>query len=129
MSSTQLQESIAFCGLVCGLCDHIGSCSCKAPIKAGDKCDKEYCPHRSCCLNNGLEGCWECSAFPCDKGRFSDENRGQTLGFLQYIRDFGKAGFINRLRLNQENGIQYGMGGAYRHKSYEEVNRLLRDGE
>ncbi|WP_122628816.1 DUF3795 domain-containing protein [Lucifera butyrica] len=55
-----------------------------------DKCDKERCYHRTCCLKNGYNGCWECPSFPCDQGRFVDENRGQALGFLQYIKDFGK---------------------------------------
>lgn len=129
MDATQLKNSIAFCGLVCGLCDHIIDCSCKAPIKKGDKCDKEFCCHRACCLKNGYDGCWECALFPCDQGRFIDENKGQMLAFLQYIKDFDKGKFINRLLLNQRKGIKYGMGGAYRLKPYEEVNRLLRHGE
>jgi hypothetical protein len=76
-----------------------------------------------------LEGCWECKSFPCSNGRFLDENKGQTLGFLQYIRKHGKEEFVSRLILNQQRGIMYGMKGAYRHKSLEEIEKLLNDRE
>lgn len=118
MDTEALQESIAFCGLVCGLCDHNDGCLCKAS-----------CHHRACCLEKGYDGCWECDEFPCDAGRFTNENRGQTLGFVEYIKEFGKARFIEKLLSNQKKGILYGMSGAYRHKTYEEVRRKLRDGE
>jgi len=127
MDTSTLQESIAYCGLVCGLCDHIRDCTCRGPIKLGDKCDKEHCPHRKCCREHDYDGCWECSLFPCNMGRFADENRGQMLGFLQYIKEFGKEKFIDRLLLNQKKEIAYGMGGAYRLKNLDEINHLLRD--
>lgn len=129
MELKMLQGSIAYCGLACGLCDHNGDCQCKAPLKQEDKCDKAFCPHRACCLKKQHDGCWECDVFPCDKGRFADENRGQTLAFVEYIKEFGKERFINKLLSNQEKGILYGMSGAYRHKTYEEVRRKLRSEE
>ena len=127
METSRMMDSIAFCGLVCGLCDQNSSCTwCRNPIHPDDKCDKDRCYHRRCCTTKGMKGCWECELFPCTNGRFADENRGQTLGFLSYIKQYGEKALIDKLVSNQKRGIKCGVKGAYRHRPIEEVERLLR---
>lgn len=130
MKSGRLDESIAFCGLVYGICDHNPDCTwCRSPLDSRDKCAKDGCYHGSCCIKCGLDGCWQCESFPCSNGRFLDADKGQMLGFLRYIRKYGKEEFVSRLVLNQRRGIMYGMKGAYRHRSVEEIEKLLNDEE
>ncbi len=126
MNIENLAQSVSYCGLVCGLCSHRTICSgCTSPTVDTDKCDKDHCPHRACCLERGLAGCWACDEFPCEKGRFMDENRGQTVGFGACIRAQGLDGFIQILLDNEARGVHYGLDGAYYHQSEETVRNLL----
>ncbi|HWI62281.1 MAG TPA: DUF3795 domain-containing protein [Symbiobacteriaceae bacterium] len=126
MAVGDLANSISYCGLVCGMCSVRATCTgCRNPIHPDDKCDKDHCYHRKCCLEHGLDGCWACSSFPCDEGRFADENRGQSVGFCQYISAHGKEALVLRLQANEAAGIPYGIGGAYRHQPLDVINRLL----
>jgi hypothetical protein len=130
MDDQELLKNVAYCGLVCSLCDHNPVCTwCRNPPCNTDRCDKDHCYHRQCCLEKGLAGCWECEDFPCSSGRFVDENRGQTVGFIKCIREQGIEGFINILQSNAGQGIRYGMSGDYRHKTEAEVLALLHSGE
>ena len=122
----ELVDSVAYCGLVCGLCDHAPECTwCRNPRSDKDKCAKDTCYHRKCCLEKGLDGCWQCNLFPCDNGRFVDENTGQAVGFIECIRKKGIKEFISVLLCNEERGIIYGMFGDYRLKPLKEIMRLL----
>ncbi|MBE3113929.1 MAG: DUF3795 domain-containing protein [Actinobacteria bacterium] len=89
-----LENTISYCGLVCGLCSNLECTGCKEPINKNDKCAKEICIHRNCSIQRNIKRCWECENYPCEKGRFSDENMGKTIGFMDYIRKYGKAEFI-----------------------------------
>jgi hypothetical protein len=74
-----------------------------------------------------LNGCWECSDFPCDAGYFAYTNasRGQFIGCIKYINEVGLKRYVETVKENLDKGIKYGMGGDYGKKSEEEVMELL----
>lgn len=126
MDSGELAASVAYCGLVCGLCDHSAICNgCRAEVCTTDGCDKAHCAIRQCCLEHDIAGCWQCAEFPCEKGRYADANRGQTVGFVTCIQDKGLDDFVTVLLTNEQRGIRYGMDGPYYHAEADTVSALL----
>jgi len=120
-----LENTISYCGLVCGLCSNSECTGCKEPINKNDKCAKEICIHRNCSIQRNIKGCWEWEDYPCEKGRFSDENMGQTIGFMDYIRKYGETEFIKKLVINHNNSIKCGRDGSYYHQPLTIIRQLL----
>ena len=92
----ELQHSqIGYCGLSCAVCAHARSACPGCREGGGDAA----CVQRRCCRERGLEGCWECERFPCDKGYFADEAwRGLCIGCVTAIREVGRERFISAAR-------------------------------
>ena len=55
-------NAIAYCGLACCVCSENKDC-----IGCQDGGCESYgwCKNYNCCKEKGLNGCWECSEFPC----------------------------------------------------------------
>ena len=55
-------NAIAYCGLVCCICSENKDCiGCQ-----NGGCDiRGWCKNYNCCKEKGLNGCWECTEFPC----------------------------------------------------------------
>ena len=122
MDPAELPGTVAYCGLVCGLCPPPRTCECRTKPKPAEA----NCYQRNCCLRKGLDGCWECDEFPCDNGYFSKGNmwRGLNVASVQCVRDGGKEGLV-RLLLARHGQEHY--HGFYTHKTPEEVLRMLQN--
>jgi hypothetical protein len=122
MDIDELSKSVAYCGLVCGLCPPPRACECRTSPKPSEA----DCYQRNCCVEKGFDGCWECDEFPCDKGYFAEGNmwRGLNIASVQCVRDIGKEGLV-KLILAHHGETNY--HGFYMHKDPEEVLRMLHD--
>ena len=99
---------IARCGLACCLCSENVTCKgCPADgFLALDWCkDANWCENRKCVLEKNLNGCYECTDSACRKGLFKDKLK--PLAFCEYIRRYGKDALLDRLAINEQNGIVY----------------------
>jgi hypothetical protein len=116
--------SVACCGLVCALDSCSENCDgCRAGMGCGDR----DCFQKECCATKGYYGCWECLDFPCGEGYFADSHlsRGQFVGCVRYIKEFGVERYVAAIVRNQDKGLRYGLNGAYGDKSEAEVLNLL----
>jgi hypothetical protein len=128
MNKQALVESIAYCGLVCGMCHLSAECDfCK---NTASLCARsEVCYQRNCCIHRKLQGCWECAEFPCGKDMHSTTHDLRIRAFVAFIKAEGTETLVDCLLTNEANGIHYGKGKDYDGKSSEEeVIRLLKTG-
>ena len=128
METGALLDSIAYCGLVCGLCHLRGECDfCK---NTASLCARsEACFQRNCCIQKGLEGCWECPDFPCGEDVHAPPFDLRIRTFMAFIKTEGAEALVDCLLRNEANDIHYGLGKDYDGKeSEEEVIRLLKTG-
>ncbi|MDF2589178.1 MAG: hypothetical protein K0S41_3019 [Anaerocolumna sp.] len=119
-------KDLAKCGLACVLCSNEECPGCKMK-SCNEGCD---CTVYQCVTQKGLDGCYQCEEFPCDK----DMLQGIRIkAFNQYARHFGKQALLDRLRDNFEHGIIYhnpsGAKGDYDILSTEdEIMQLIQYG-
>jgi hypothetical protein len=116
MTQDDLAPTVAYCGLVCGLCPAYGQCAgCRHD--GGDK----GCAIRECAQTRGLAGCWECAEFPCRQaGMGSEDWRGFMIASIQSVRAHGLAETAERVA---ERGGRPGDFGLYRGVAAEEILR------
>lgn len=121
--TSELIDTVAYCGLVCGVC--LGGCDCRAAPKPESDHALGYCYQRRCCIEKGLDGCWECESFPCGEGYFAadDEWRGLCVGLVQCIKEEGLERFVRLVRSNLGEDVPYG---EYTGKSVNEILSILR---
>jgi hypothetical protein len=120
MTTQELVESVAYCGLVCGVCSHAheGCCGCRAG--GGEK----HCCQRECCVAKRLAGCWECDTFPCDRGFFADPAwSGLCVGCVQVAKASGVETLVELYVSRLGEAVEYG---DYRFKRPEEIEAMLR---
>ena len=123
-----IAQSIAYCGLVCKLCHVADSCSgCRSVDKCcGMRTSLKGCFQYSCCIEKGIEGCWECEFAPCDKGMFSVSRDLRLRAFIRFIKDNSKERIAECLYDNMQKGIYYGHGRDYDNlASEQDVIKLL----
>jgi hypothetical protein len=129
LDSAELQRSVAFCGLVCHFCFmaaqcagcRVAGCACPGPEQDGD------CVHRRCCLERGLEGCWQCPGLgTCQSGLFAPARSSKVKAFATFIQEEGLARFITALRAGRARGWRIEKGGDYDGKPEAAVRELLR---
>lgn len=127
LDNGQVRASIAYCGLICDLCHLAAQCpGCKSD---GTTCAKhlspEGCFQRSCCLERGFRGCWECEDFPCDRDMYAADQDPKVRAMARYIREHGAGELVAGVLANREKGLDIRMGGDYDHRTEEEVLLLL----
>ncbi len=99
------EKGFAYCGLACCICSENTTCAgCR---NEGCK-DKDWCKNFNCCKSKGLNGCWECTDFPCT-GSMLDKIRIRT--FSEFIRDYGEEKLITCLERNEKAGMVYHYSG------------------
>ncbi len=87
------------------------------------------CYQRRCCLQRGLQGCWECAEFPCGKDVHGPSHDLRIRAFVAFIQVEGVETLADCLLNNEARGIHYGLGKDYDGKRSEaEVIRLLKIG-
>ena len=113
-------KSIGYCGLACGVCTH----ACNPDCRGGG--GEKGCHHRDCCVEKGLEGCWECAEFPCENGFFASTGdtafRGVNIGSVLCIQQCGKEEYLRRVVARFGKTVDYG---DYRFLDPEDVRKKL----
>ena len=117
----ELVNTIAYCGLICGVCKNVekGCPGCRNGGGAND------CYQRNCCLEKEFDGCWQCERSPCDKGFFdaSDEAwSGLCRGLIQCIKDKGVDKFVSLVQSRLGKVVEYG---DLRFKKEQEIVAML----
>lgn len=98
-SIEEIKGSIAYCGLVCKLCNAGKTGECKG---CREKCNG--CSIKECAKIRNINGCWECSQFPCEEKIF--ENKRIRV-FLQCAKDEGLHSLAAYLKNNYDEGVKY----------------------
>ena len=93
------ERGIAYCGLACVLCSNTDCAGCVNEIACG-----KDCAIGKCVIQRGIDGCYACPDYPCDEGMFQNK---RIRVFNRYAQDFGKDALIERLYVNNQNGIKY----------------------
>lgn len=98
-SIEEIKNSIAYCGLVCKLCNasKIGQCK-------GCREKSDGCSIKECSKSRGVNGCWECSKYPCEEKAFKNK---RNRVFLQCAKDEGVHSLASYLKNNYDEGIKY----------------------
>ncbi len=123
-------ESVARCGLVCGLCLPEETCRCDSNNHCGKRLSPDGCRQHDCSIEKGLRGCWECDAAPCGEDMHAP-GKVKIRAFIRCLREDGPEAFAGYLRRNLERGVVYhrdGIRGDYDLDTEEAVLSLLRDG-
>lgn len=123
------EQSIAYCGLICNLCNLEGTCNCKSDNNCGKRLSPEGCYQYNCCNTKGIKGCWECQDSPCGKDMLS-EGHTKIRAFVKCMKEDGINNFIGYIKKTQQNGMVYhrnGYTGDYDLPTEEEILKLLRE--
>jgi hypothetical protein len=136
LTAVEMANSIGYCGLACNFCHFWENCAgCKSP---DNNCPKrlspEGCYQYTCCSARGLNGCWECTAFPCGNDMFAPAHGVRIKAFVRCAKEDGVAKLAEYLQRNAEQGVRYHIenteNGDYDNLDDEvQVLRLLRTGE
>lgn len=128
----ELKESVAYCGLVCKLCHSADSCDgCRSENNCcGRHLSSDGCYQYNCCTERGLNGCWECEDFCCEKDMFSNSHDIRLRAFVRCAKEEGIDKLTEYVWENQLNGIYYGYLKDYDGLVSEDaVLKLLRSGQ
>jgi hypothetical protein len=131
MNIKEVADSIGYCGLVCKFCHESNECEgCKSDHNCcGRRLSQNGCHQYSCCVEKGINGCWECEQGPCDKDMFSEHHDIRNRVFVKCAKQEGIEKLAEYVVLNQENGIRYGYNKDYDNLGSEEaVLNLLHKG-
>jgi hypothetical protein len=79
---------------------------CRLPCRKGTEDD---CSIRTCCRDRGLELCFECADFPCD--RF--ERKEVALERAREYRELGRAAWLRRRAEQAAKGFEHHTGRYY----------------
>jgi len=93
------ERGIGYCGLACALCSYKDCVGCVGKIANGDNCEIG-----NCAAQKGGDGCFACDEYPCGQEMFKHK---RVRAFNRYMQDFGKDALVERLYINQKNGIMY----------------------
>ena len=119
----ELRETVAYCGLICGVCYGLGPepCDCRTAPKP----QEADCYQRNCCIEKGINGCWECGDFPCDNGYFGEEHggwRGLCVSSVEYVRHHGLQALVDLVVSRHGPRMDHS---PYINKTPEEVLEIL----
>lgn len=115
MTVKGIAKNIGYCGLICTFC-HESDC-CKGCKSESNRCSKylseEGCHQYKCCTEKGLEGCWECETFSCNKDMFNTSHDIRNQVFVKCAREEGVERLCEYVLKNQLQGICYGWNKDY----------------
>jgi hypothetical protein len=132
MDYTNIENSIAYCGLICKLCFLREKCDgCKT---LSTQCRHDHsdqgCYNKQCSQEKRLDGCWECSELEtCHNGIFEAGDYSKIKAFSLYIQGNGKKHFIQKIMANETKGLSVEKGKDYDHKHISEVFRMIETGK
>ena len=94
-------NKIAYCGLACCVCSRNDTC----PGCQAGGCDIHgWCKNYNCCREKSLNGCWECSVFPCADTML---DKLRIRAFARFAKEYGTDELTKCLINNKANGIVY----------------------
>lgn len=100
-TDTIYKQEITYCGLACVLCSENENC---LGCKNGGCKEHKRCKNYNCCREKGIDGCWECEAFPCNEGMLKNL---RIRAFARFAKEYGKVELVRCLLRNKEKGIVY----------------------
>lgn len=130
MTKEQIANYVAYCGLLCFLCQPSDACSCRSKNNCGKRLSSDGCFQYTCCTAKGLDGCWECPDAPCGKDMLA-KGKVKMRAFVTCIKEDGLDRFAEYIMHNAAKGIVYHrerVFGDYDLKSESDVLTLLRTG-
>jgi hypothetical protein len=131
MDHDLVKQSIAYCGLICKLCFLASKCDgCKTVNNQCEwNCSDKGCFQKSCCEENGFEGCWQCGDLQnCTQGIYQPGDHSKIKAFAICIREDGMDAFVRYVLQNQEKGLSVEKGKDYDGKPVSMVLKMLRTG-
>jgi RimJ/RimL family protein N-acetyltransferase len=96
----QEKRGIGYCGLACVLCSDKDCPGCATGIANGGDCSAG-----KCAAEKGLDGCYACPDYDSCTENMPHGKRNKA--FNRYASEFGLDALMERLRVNDENGITY----------------------
>ena len=93
------ERGIGYCGLACVVCGYADCPGCVDKIVAGNDC-----AIGKCAVQKGVDGCYDCPDYPCDKDMLKNK---RIRAFNRFMQDFSKDALIERLYVNAQSGIEY----------------------
>ena len=128
MDKQEIISSIAYCGLICKLCHLSDECDgCKSK---NNRCSKHLssvgCYQFNCCVEKAINGCWECTEFPCNKDMYSDSYSPKIKAFARCIREDGIEKFTTYIIDAIKRGLDIKKEGDLDLNTEREVLRVLR---
>lgn len=123
-----ITKGIAYCGLVCALCSENDNCP---GCRNEGCCEKQWCKCFNDCKEKGLNGCWECSDFPCQGGML---DKVRIRAFARFIKENGEDELLKCLERNQKNGVVYHHDGKLtgdydKYDTEEEIMQMIKTGK
>lgn len=131
LTAENIAASVAYCGLMCGLCFLADKCDgCKtANNRCDHNCSDKGCPQKSCCESRKIAGCWECHDLAsCEKGIYSLGNMSKVKAFSTAIKDDGLERFTGNVVACLARGLSVEKGKDFDGIPISEVIARLRSG-
>lgn len=132
MTNTDIEETIAYCGLICNFCFQGEKCTgCKSTNTLCDiDISDEGCYQKQCCTRKGYDGCWACDELnSCEEGIYSLGNYSKIKAFALYIKKHGKDVFIQHIVRNNEKGLNVEKGKDYDNRPIADVLEMIENGK
>ena len=131
LTAKNIAASVAYCGLMCGLCFLADKCDgCKTASNRCDRnCSDEGCQQKNCCEDRKIAGCWECPDLAsCEKGIYSAGNMSKVKAFARAIKEDGMDRFTGNVLDCLSNGLSVEKGKDFDGIPIPEVLALLHSG-
>lgn len=84
----QAEKGFAYCGLACCLCNENQDC---AGCRQEGCSDHFWCMHYTCCTEQQISGCWECTRFPCEGAMFKSD---RIRAFVRFLGLYGESALL-----------------------------------
>ncbi|PKM63337.1 MAG: hypothetical protein CVU97_00765 [Firmicutes bacterium HGW-Firmicutes-21] len=133
------KNNLAYCGLACCMCQ-LYKTDKKDKTCVGCRSDgcnnKDWCLNYNCCRDKGINGCWECSDFPCSGVNTQRRNmldKVRIRAFAEFVRRYGEDELVHCLMQNKENGVVYHYDGQLvgdydKGETVEEIIEIIKYG-
>lgn len=103
-------DKIAYCGHHCAYCFYPECPGCRSDnpfCSYATLFSDRKCPNVTCCLERGLDGCYECAELAaCEIGFYSTDEHVAKATAL-FIQQYGKACYAATLERAIQDGVNY----------------------
>jgi len=106
----EIMDKIAFCGHHCGFCPFDQCPGCRSEdafCSFATLFEDKKCPNVKCCLEKGLDGCYECHELPTCRVGFYDTKELVAKATALFIQKHGKKQYEESLVRSVQSGVRY----------------------